>query len=275
MRPLFVAQGLIGRARGLEPLAVRFVHEQRRGDGGVQRLDGRPHRNRDVLVGIVDHRRRQPTAFAAHADRHRTAKVGLEHGSAAARHGRDDEAPALPRLRDRLIGGRPHRNREAKRTAHRSPQGFPAERIRAFAGCDHSRRATRFAGACDGADVSGILNVAGDEDQRRGPGEEAIFEVHRTFGDRDDGTRRPNGADGSHDGRRRRGDVRSVRRQARDQRLNVGPIDGVAGDHHVAKTERRRLRRPPPGANRRATSGRARRHWRPRGSSPRARSAGW
>ena len=72
-----------------------------------------------------------------------------------------------------------------------------------------------------------------------GPGEEAIFEVHRTFGDRDDGTRRPNGADGSHDGRRRRGDVRSVWRDARDQRLNVEPFDGVAGNHDVAKTNSR------------------------------------
>ncbi len=169
----------------------------------------------------------------------RPAKVGFEHGSAVARHGRDDEASALPRLTDRLVGGRPYRNREPERTAHRSPQGLPPERIRACPGRDHSRRATRFGGARDGADVSWILYVAGDEHQRRRAREEAIFSVRRTFGDRDDGTGRSNRAGGSHDGRRRRGDIRSVWRDARDQRLDVEPIDGVAGDHDVTKTDPR------------------------------------
>src|SRR5581483_10569232 len=63
-------------------LAACFVQQQRGGDGGVERLDRRFHRNRDAIVCGGENGRRHPGALAADDNGGGTLQVGLEEGPA-------------------------------------------------------------------------------------------------------------------------------------------------------------------------------------------------
>src|SRR5438477_5375086 len=189
-------------------LAPCFVHDQRRADRGVQRLDRWPHRDHHALVGGVDLRRRQAGPFAPDENRDGAAQIGGEERVAAAGGGGDDAAPVTAGFLRGCADISMDENRQPEGAAHRPAQRLPPERIGARAGADETSRTAGFRHSDDGSHISRVLYVDRD-DHERCVSIDALARAERPLGESHDGARRSNGAERLHDrgGNGRNGNV--------------------------------------------------------------------
>ena len=106
-----------------------------------------------------------------------------------------------------------HEDRQTQSAAHRSAERLPSERICARARADDTARAAGFRDPDDGTDISWILDI-GRDDNERGRAINLLGARLRPLGQGDNGARRPNRTQGIHDRCRHDGDWNGERAQS-------------------------------------------------------------
>ena len=153
-------------------------------------------------------------------------EVHLEQRPPAARHERA-RLDARRSKRAQHVGDLAARDGQSERASHRSAQRLPAKRVRRRCRSDERRRAGGFGRAHDAADVSRILNVVRDDDERVARRQRVGQRRQRTPRDADDAGRRSHRAHRLERLPRDDEDIGAVCQELLRELLRLGIVEGV------------------------------------------------
>ena len=150
----------------IRALPAGLVQDQRGGDGDVERVDARPHRDRDARVRSPDHgaRGRPAPSLPSRTSAGRRGR-GASSGVAVARTVADNPGPARAGASKRV--GHDPLGRPARETRCPSRRAAPSSRPdRRCSGGDDTACAQRVGAPDDAADVARILHAHERDGQR-------------------------------------------------------------------------------------------------------------
>ena len=152
-------------------LAGGFVEKNRRGDGGVEAFDRAGHGDGDAGLGAVEEVLREAAAFVADEDGRRPGEVVFRArdraGTCGSGDGGEDGDFAFAQGREGDRGFFRH-DGDTEGGAGGGAEGFAVPHIDGARQGDDAGGSEGFCGADEGAEVAGVLQSSGDEDERRG-----------------------------------------------------------------------------------------------------------
>src|SRR5688500_17282546 len=162
------------RWRAWQRSRAKLIENDARGDGHVERLDGRADGDRDELTDALTRLARQTSALVADDDREavrrlqalerRAIRFGAPHRDRVARAERIELHPGT------------HECTAVKEGAHRTSDDLGVPQVNRAGHRDDGRRAERRRGPENGADVAGVLDGV-EDDEAGSRGELEIGEV--------------------------------------------------------------------------------------------------
>ena len=170
-------------------LASGLIEQDTAGDGGVQRFDGARHGNGDEGVGAAKDGRRNSAALVAEDQRARLCESVPGGRLAAGGHRGECTDAALGQLVEQMVLTG-NDTGQAEDGARRRAQGLLIIRADGARENDIAGRAEGFRGANQGAEVAGVLQSGGDEEQRLGRAQDLLQSERRRLDEGGDSLRR-------------------------------------------------------------------------------------